>query len=310
MASVLRDSTQKLHQHFDGAEINWEMTEKQFLNWEELFRRGKKLKLDVCVNYVADDNNQASIRNGEKRNTRSITNAMLADREARIDAEQSSGQYSHWRNVYDKMKCPGPPCKNSEGYCWQDPVGKKHYRLNTHHLTQLVDMVKKKNLCLQTHEDVPNEIRRQLYAEEQKLLDRKQRAKKNSSVEPPYLPININVLPTPSPQPSMMATPADSPPSVPNSNSSIVDPIVIPDLPLDEAVKRYATWHKSRVASQEMKDNVDLACQIALSNGFDLRQIDKDRNCKGYTDEGVLEGVARRWTDEVRDWLDDYEPLF
>jgi hypothetical protein len=59
-----------------------------------------------------------------------------------------------------------------------------------------------------------------------------------------------------------------------------------------------------------MKDNVDLACQIALSNGFDLRQIDKDRNCKGYTDEGVLEGVARRWTDEVRDWLDDYEPLF
>lgn len=164
MASVLHDRSQELRQQAEGIDIDWEMTEKQLLKWKELFRRGKKLKLDVCVNYVADENDQSSTRNGEKRNTRSITNAMLAEREARIDAEQSSGQYSPWRDVYDKMKCPGPPCKNSEGYCWQDPVGKKHYRLNTHHLTHLVDMIKKNRLFLETHDDVPDTIREQLYA--------------------------------------------------------------------------------------------------------------------------------------------------
>jgi hypothetical protein len=59
-----------------------------------------------------------------------------------------------------------------------------------------------------------------------------------------------------------------------------------------------------------MKDNVDLACQIALSNGYDLSQIDKDRNWNEYTDEGVMKGVAIRWTGQVRDWLNHYEPLF
>jgi hypothetical protein len=97
MASVLNDRSQKLHQQAEGIDIDWEMTEKQLLKWKELFRRGKKLKLDVCVNYVADDNDQSSTRNGEKRNTRSVTNAMLAEREARIDAEQNSGQSSPWR---------------------------------------------------------------------------------------------------------------------------------------------------------------------------------------------------------------------
>ncbi|EED11616.1 conserved hypothetical protein [Talaromyces stipitatus ATCC 10500] len=219
VASVLNDRSQKLHQQAEGIDIDWGMTGKQLLEWKELFRRGKKLRLDVCVNYVADDNEQSSTRNGEKRNTRSVTNAMLAEREARIDAEQSSGQSSPWRDVYDKMKCPGPPCKNSEGYCWQDPVGKKHYRLNTHHLTHLVDMVKKKRLFLETHDDVPEMIREQLYAEERLSLERKKRPKGNSLIEAPYLPININVLSTPSPQPSIVATPAGSPPSVLHTHS-------------------------------------------------------------------------------------------
>lgn len=59
MASVLRDSEQKLHQQSEGIDIDWEMTENQLLKWRELFRRGKKLKLDVCVSYVADDNDQS-----------------------------------------------------------------------------------------------------------------------------------------------------------------------------------------------------------------------------------------------------------
>jgi len=181
----------------------------------------QKLRLDICINYLVDDTESGPLRNGKKWGTTSVTKTMLTEREARIDAEQSSGQYSAWRDVYKKMRGSGSPCKNKEGYCWQDPVGKKHYKLKTHHLKRLVDMVKKNHLDLETHHDAPDEIRQQLYAEEQQILE-----------TTPCPPININFLPTLSPQPSMMATPAGSPPLLPYLNSGPIDPIAIPDLPL------------------------------------------------------------------------------
>lgn len=40
------------------------------------------------------------------------------------------------------------------------------YRLKTHHLKRLVDMVQKKRLHLESHDDVPDDVRWQLYAED------------------------------------------------------------------------------------------------------------------------------------------------
>lgn len=117
-------------------------------------------------------------------------------------------------------------------------------------------------------------------------------------------------LPTQSPQPPMMATPAASPPLLSYSNSGPIDPIVIPDLPLDVAVREYTSWQQSRVASQAMKDDIGRACDVALANGFDLRQIDKDENLKLFTEQGVMIGVARRFIEDIREWSNDYEPLF
>jgi hypothetical protein len=235
---------------------------------------------------------------------------MLAEREARIDAEQSSGQYSAWRDVYKTMRCSGSPCKNKEGYCWQDPVGKKHYKLRTHHLKRLVDMVKKNHLDLETHDDVPDEFRQLLYVEEQQFLERQQKANKHPSTESPCPPININFLPTPSPQPSMMATPAGSPPLLPYSNSGPIDPIVIPDLPLDVAVREYTSWQQSRVTSQTLKDDIGKACDVALTNGLDLKQIDKDQDPEFFIKHDVKVGVARRFVDDIREWSNSYESLF
>lgn len=53
----------------------------------ELFRKGKKLKLDVYINYITDDNDQVSPRDGEKRNTRLVVNAILAEGDDQIDAK-------------------------------------------------------------------------------------------------------------------------------------------------------------------------------------------------------------------------------
>lgn len=102
-----------------------------------------------------------------------MTKTMLADSDAQIDAEQSSGERSVWREVYKTMRCPGPLYR--DGYCWQDPVGKKHYFLKTHHLKRLVNLVKKNKLVLENQDDIPEEIQTQLYAEEQQRLERQRK---------------------------------------------------------------------------------------------------------------------------------------
>ncbi|KAF4625132.1 hypothetical protein G7Y89_g13039 [Cudoniella acicularis] len=91
---------------------------------------------------------------------------MLAEGAAQLDAEQAfSGHPSIWWEVYNLMRCTDPPC-NLGPHCWRDPVGKKHYKLKSHHLRSLIMHVQD-GLTLKTHDDIPEEIREQLYAEEQ-----------------------------------------------------------------------------------------------------------------------------------------------
>jgi hypothetical protein len=71
--------------------------------------------------------------------------------------------------VYALMRCPGPPC-NRGPHCWRDPFGKKHYKLQTHHLRALIQLVEEGHV-LHTHNDVPEDIREQLYAEEDQRRD-------------------------------------------------------------------------------------------------------------------------------------------
>ena len=56
MASVNDCSHNALHQHFEGIDIDWTLIERQLFQWNNLLRKGKKLKLDICINYFADDN--------------------------------------------------------------------------------------------------------------------------------------------------------------------------------------------------------------------------------------------------------------
>jgi hypothetical protein len=75
----------------------------------------------------------------------------------------------------------------------RDSFGKKHYKLRTHHLKALIDFVEQGNI-LQSHDDVPEDIREQLLAEEQQQLERQSKLSDYST--PSLPPINItNVLP-------------------------------------------------------------------------------------------------------------------
>lgn len=44
---------------------------------EQSVSQGKKLRLDICINYLADDSEPTPVKRGEKRDIRSVPNEML-----------------------------------------------------------------------------------------------------------------------------------------------------------------------------------------------------------------------------------------
>jgi hypothetical protein len=123
----------------------------------------------MSFNYI-ETVDPVGVRQGAKRGYSSVSQYMLTERAMQLDAEDATGHSPIWRDVYNLMRCPGPPC-NLGPYCWRDSVGKKHYKLKTHHLKSLIKHVEQGG-TLETHDDVLDDIREQLYAEEQQDVER------------------------------------------------------------------------------------------------------------------------------------------
>jgi hypothetical protein len=190
--SVTARSERNLSKRFDDTSIEWAVIESQLVAWGELFRVGKKLLLNISFNYVdTSQSTTTSLQRAERRGYSSTTQHMLDDRAVQLGAEQvsSGGQLSTWAYVYKLFRCPSPPCHLGP-YCRCDPVGKKHYKLLTGHLKSLIQYMDQGH-TLQSHNDVPEDIREQLYREEQQSLERRKKSASTSTAILP--PININV---------------------------------------------------------------------------------------------------------------------
>lgn len=236
-----RDFTKR----FDELDIDWQVIERQLEDWSDLFRAGKKLRIEIS--FICKEDTQTSMIT---RSGRGATGAQLVERNGIIEGQQAAGQPTVWAAVYQLMRCSGHPCKNQGGYCFRDPDSKRHFPLDTGVMTKLVRFAEDGNV-LDTHKDVPEAIRELIYAKAHESSERKQKRKASSEHPEASHPIKIvNVLPSSYRQ--------DSPDSAASSSSDrsssmrhAID-LQIPE-PRDTAIRTYCQWQCNRITGADRK---------------------------------------------------------
>ena len=295
-------SARKLTKRFES-EIDWRVVEDQLHRWSDLFEAGKTLRLDVSFHYEQSATFRPTepVRGGRRRRgATSTTQRMHRERHSQLTAEEeSTGAPPVWNHVYTIMKCQ-ESCDTGP-HCWRDPVGKKHYKLYPHHLKSLIDHVEEGGV-LESQDDVPQHLRRELYAEEQQRRDRNQSKAAKSSMGMTPITIN-NHFPNHTQLPAVTTTQAEAPYCNAASSSAIgAEPLEIPS-PLDLAVREYSEWQKSRVRETSYKAEIDKACTIVMSQGRDLRQIHNEQDVSFLVDENVNIGTAKRYVSSIAAWV-------
>ncbi|KAJ9485144.1 hypothetical protein VN97_g8221 [Penicillium thymicola] len=175
-------------------------------------------------------------------------------------------------------------------------MGKKHYQLKTSYEAPIPHV--EKGGLLESHADVPEAIREELYMEEQQRLERDKRKGGNSLGSGlPYPPININVLPSQSLASGLGASDANE---VVDSKS--MSPLDIPG-PRDVAVKEYSEWQESNVINDSLKAAFRQACDVMLEDGLDLEQVYKYQDPEFFISKGIKRGLARRFVEDIRSWV-------
>ena len=269
------------------------------MGWGELFRSGKKLTVNLSFNYLDTKPPPAgSAKRGPKR-ALSATQTMLADRDAQLEEEEEeTGKAPMWKEVYAIFRCPGSPCDRGP-HCWIDPVGRKHYHLRTPHFRALIAFKKEGNV-LKSHDDVPQDIRDQLYQEDRQRLEREL---KTSNVSSPFPPINItNVLP----QSQSPMTGSDTP--TPQGDVRPCRSVCLAIAgPWDLAVKEYTEWQRSNVVDEKLKGEFSKACEVVLEDGMGLEQVYEDQNPEFFVQNGIKSGIARRFISGIKGWADQYK---
>jgi hypothetical protein len=171
--------------------------------------------------------------------------------------------------------------------------------LKTHYLKALIKYVEQGGV-LETHDDVPDSVREQLYAEENQRVDKNKKAADNSAIGSMCPPININnFLPAGT---SQQSTPPLSANEATPAKSSCPEPIMIYG-PLDVAVEEYAEWQLSRASNEMFRDNINKARDVTLENCLDLMQVHGDQDPDFFVKHGVKVGAARRFAHDIGLWV-------
>jgi hypothetical protein len=285
----------------DSLDVDWKMIESKLQAWSHLLLDGERLKINLSFNYIETSHSGNAVARG--RGGRSATASQLAEVAIYIGGEETvSAQPAVWRKIYDFFRCIGSPYGIGP-HCWVDTMGKKHYKLKTHHLRALIEYMRLGN-TVESHDDIPPDVRDLLFAEEEQSIQCK-RKRRSSSTD--ARPINItNVMPTCAGHPlddNNARAPSGS------AQGSLYAPkyLSIPGM-RDVNVRKYCNWHCSKNDNYVWKMEYEKACDLTLDEGLDLEQIRLDQEAQFFMDKGV-KGIAKRWVSDIEVWFHNVKVL-
>lgn len=305
VVSVSKRAERDLTKDFVGLEVDWSLIEEKLESWACHFREGKRLLVKITFRFRPRDAvpQTNSGRGGRQSATRRMRNQQALQQDAETHA---SGEGAHWRTVYRTMRCPGRPCKNNQGHYWRDPHGGKHYKLLTAHMRKLVTYMNEGN-NFESHHDVPDTIRQQLYAEADK---RNEAHRDTGSPHPRMAQVQMNDCSPASQQGSQQCSPGRTPPTF----NAVTRPIVLDALEIsgshEKAIHDYVKWQQDHADSQEWIGQFAKAGDILITQGFRLNLFYQKERIDILIRGGVLEGIADSFHDDLPIWLPEYRRKF
>jgi len=240
VVSVNKRAERDITKEFLGLDVDWSIIGEKLESWACYFGEGKRLLVKVTFRFRPRNTppRTEAASGGRPSATRRMRYRQALQRDAEVHA---NGQAAHCRAVYSILRCPGRLCQNSQGWCWRDPHGRKHYKLLTVHLRQLVEHAKEGNK-LDSHHDVPDHILQQLYAEADQRIERHQNLRPPASAMSQMQAGTPTIIPTPgaiqsSPESRQtgLSTVAIAP--------ALLEGLDIPG-PHEDAIRDYATWQQ------------------------------------------------------------------
>lgn len=288
IVSVTGRSQKPLTKRFDALDIDWTFVETHLVEWSVLFQGEKQLWVDITFHSVSSEEGTtgAGLTKRLTRGRTSTTQRMLQERNARLQAdEESGGIASVWTDVCRKVRCPtacvlGP-------HCWPDQQHGVHRKLYTHHLRALVKHVQEGG-TFDSAADMPDSVRDELRREADDAAARKRPTRAGSPRGSTPITINNHF-----PEQSLAKN---------GASSSMRSPVVVSGCH-DLAVREYSVWLQSRFHDPVYKDHVATAMQHVLSRGLCLDQLHEDGDAKFLIEQGVMDGVARRFISDIKPWV-------
>jgi hypothetical protein len=179
---------------------------------------------------------------------------------------------------------------------WINEVGKKHYKLMPHHMRSLIKHMQQGS-ALQSHDDMPNHIHAQLYAEEQQDAEHRRKRRAHSLAD--YPPIHItNVLPS---QAAEAATVCSTAPTSGSSAAALPRTSTRLHIPgfREDAMQEYTAWQCSQVRTQEFKMEYQKASALTLAECLSLQQVYQAQDVDFYVANGIKKGTALSYVSNI-----------
>ena len=299
--SVTDRSERDFVKQFDKLKITWSTMEDQLASWGHYLLKGRKLRIAVVINMTNPGGPSDATPRSGKVGRRSASTRMLSQLDEYLQRSGPNDEPPAWQKIKKVLRCDNEHCDLGP-HCWYDAHEKRHIKVMTGSLNRIVDHVEKGNQ-FQSREDVPVDIRRELYAVAQQKFDRHHKSSNVSSAQ--ALPIHItNVIPAHASASCDVST-MDTAASGQATGNALAGRLIVPG-PRDVALKDYIVWQQNKVEDEEWKLQFAKIGEALLKARWDLEQVHLYRKVNLQAQTDIQEGVIRSVIDDVIAWAKTY----